>query len=86
MRRSTAALTLRPSCSGTHPACPASRPPCAGVAARVLKVDRSVGRLSLGLKPSYFEGLDPAQLRGEGSDEEEDFDAEVEAALAAEVG
>lgn len=29
----------------------------AGVVARVLKVDGGAGRLSLGLKPSYFEDL-----------------------------
>lgn len=38
-------------------ACPPRSPPRpgAGVVARVLKVERDAGRLSLGLKPSYFE-------------------------------
>lgn len=36
---------------------PAPLPATAGVVARVLKVDAAANRLSLGLKPSYFEDI-----------------------------
>jgi hypothetical protein len=36
----------------------------AGVVARVLKVDSGAGRLSLGLKPSYFEDLRQGRIAG----------------------
>lgn len=52
------------------------------VVARVLKVDAAQGKLSLGLKPSYFEDL--SDLEGSGNEGDEgaaaDFDAELEAA------
>ena len=56
---------------------------CAGVVCRVLSVDKAAGRLNLGLKPSYFEGLSDV----EASDEDQeavgaDFDEELEAAMS----
>ncbi|PRW20900.1 RRP5-like protein [Chlorella sorokiniana] len=46
------------------------------VVARVLKVDAAANRLSLGLKPSYFEDISDLE-DGEDSEEEPDFDAEL---------
>ena len=52
-----------------------------------MAVDRAAGRLSLGLKPSYFADLSEGEEGEEGeAGAGPDFDAEVEAALASEVG
>ncbi|KAL4538228.1 hypothetical protein Ndes2526B_g03454 [Nannochloris sp. 'desiccata'] len=52
------------------------------VAARVLGVDKSAGRLSLGLKPSYFEDISDVEEEGDGVAQQEgdDFDDELQAA------
>lgn len=60
----------------------------AGVLARVLAVDPGASRLSLGLKPSYFEGcqlpeLGEEEFQRQGS---HDFEEEVQAAFMSEVG
>ncbi len=56
------------------------------VVARVLGVDKTAGRLSLGLKPSYFEDLDDVEDEGAVEKQQgDDFDGELEAAEAGAV-
>lgn len=69
---------------GSLPSPPAWSVPAAGVAARVLKVDRAAGRLSLGLKPSYFADLSDQEAGSDEEGGEPDFDADLEAAMEAE--
>lgn len=49
----------------------------AGVRAKILKLDRQQQRLSLALKPSYFEGDDGADLPDAASDDDLDLDADM---------
>lgn len=48
----------------------------------MLSIDKEAGKLSLGLKESYFEDLDSEDKDGEGGDgEENDFEDQLEAAM-----